>query len=277
MILPGMGVISDLIACFSRRNIFGYKFIAFSSLAIAFLGFLVWGHHMYTSGQSELSSVIFSFLTFMVAIPSAIKVFNWTTTMYKGSISLETPMLYAMAFIFLFAIGGLTGITLGALSVDIHLHDTYYVVAHFHYVMIGGAVIAFLGGIHFWWPKMFGRMYNNFWSVVAFVFVFVGFNLTFMTQFFLGSKGMPRRYHDYLPEFAQLNGFSSVGALIQGIGYTIILINMIVSLKRGKPAGPNPWGARTLEWEHTTSPPDEHNFDGVPAITHDPYDFRAPK
>ncbi len=275
MILPGMGIISDLIACFSRRSIFGYKFIAFSSLGIAFLGFLVWGHHMYTSGQSELSSVIFSFLTFMVAVPSAIKVFNWTTTMYKGSISLDTPMLYAMAFIFLFAIGGLTGITLGALSVDIHLHDTYFVVAHFHYTMIGGTVIAFLGGLHFWWPKMFGRMYNHLWSVIGFIFVFVGFNLTFISQFFAGTKGMPRRYHDYLPEFATMNGYSSVGALIQGIGFVIVAVNLIVSIRRGKISGPNPWGARTLDWEETTSPPDVFNFDGVPKVTHAPYDFKA--
>jgi cytochrome c oxidase subunit 1 len=272
MILPGMGIISELIATFSKREIFGYKFVAASSLAIALLGFLVWGHHMFLSGQSELSSAVFSFLTFFVAIPSAVKVFNWTATLYKGRIYLATPMLYALAFLFLFAIGGLTGIFLGALSVDIHLHDTYFVVAHFHYVMVGGTVIALLGGIHYWWPKMFGRMYSRFWSIVAFVMIFVGFNVTFFNQFLLGTHGMPRRYHDYLPEFGRLNGFSSVGAFILGFGFLIVAIYLIASLKRGKVIGQDPWGGSTLEWA-TTSPPHPHNFEDQPVVKSEPYKY----
>ena len=272
MILPGMGIISEVIAAFSKREIFGYRFVAASSLAIALLGFLVWGHHMFVSGQSELSSAVFSFLTFFVAIPSAVKVFNWTSTLYKGEITLGTPMLYALSFLFLFAIGGLTGIFLGALSVDVHLHDTYFVVAHFHYVMMGGTVIALLAGIHYWWPKMFGRMYSHFWSIVAWVMVFVGFNLTFFTQFILGTHGMPRRYADYLPQFQRLHGFSSIGAFILGFGLMIIAIYLIASLKYGKVVGKNPWGASTLEWE-TTSPPHPHNFEYQPTVNTGPYDF----
>ena len=272
MILPGMGIISEVIAAFSKREIFGYKFVAGSSLAIALLGFLVWGHHMFVSGQSELSSAVFSFLTFFVAIPSAVKVFNWTSTLYKGRIEMQTPMLYALSFLFLFAIGGLTGIFLGALSVDIHLHDTYFVVAHFHYVMMGGTVIALLAGIHYWWPKMFGRMYSKFWSLVAWVMVFVGFNLTFFTQFVLGTHGMPRRYADYLPQFERLHGFSSIGAFILGFGLMIIAIYLIASLKNGKVVGKNPWGGSTLEWE-TTSPPHPHNFEYQPTVVTGPYEF----
>ncbi len=276
MILPGMGIISELIAAFSKREIVGYKFVAGSSLAIALLGFLVWGHHMFTSGQSELASAIFSFLTFFVAIPSAIKVFNWTATLYKGRISLEVPMLYALGFLFLFAIGGLTGLFLGTLSVDIHLHDTYFIVAHFHYVMMGGTVIALIGGIHYWWPKMFGRMYSQFWGVVGFILVFVGFNVTFFSQFIMGSQGMPRRYWDYLPQFQRIHGISTVGAMILGTGLFIIAIYLIASLRRGTIVGPNPWGASTLEWE-TTSPPHPHNFENQPVVTGGPYDFNKPR
>jgi cytochrome c oxidase subunit 1 len=273
MILPGMGIMSELISAFSHRHIFGYKFVAFSSLAIALVSFLVWGHHMFTSGQSDVAVMIFSFLTFMVGIPSAIKVFNWLTTLYKGSISLETPMLYALAFLILFTIGGLTGITLGALSVVIHLHDTYFIVAHFHYVMVGGTVMAFVGGLHYWWPKMFGRMYNYWASVIAFLLVFVGFNMTFFTQFILGARGMPRRYFDYVDQFQHLHAFSSVGSMIMGVGFGIIAVYLTWSAFKGRPAGSNPWGALSLEWTHASSPPDKHNFEETPKITHGPYDY----
>ncbi|MBZ0265485.1 cytochrome c oxidase subunit I [bacterium] len=272
MILPGMGIISELISVFSRRKIFGYTTIAFSSLAIALVSFLVWGHHMFTSGQSELSTMIFSFLTFFVAIPSAVKVFNWTTTLYKGSIILTTPMLYAFSFLILFTIGGLTGIFLGALTVDVHLHDTYFVVAHFHYVMVGGTVMAFLGGLHFWWPKMFGVMYNKLWSKIAVILIFIGFNMTFMSQFIMGSQGMPRRYFTYMDQFQPLHGFSSVGAYIMGLGLFITMFYLLASFKSRRPAGANPWGALTLDWQ-TTSPPHPHNFESTPKITHGPYDF----
>jgi len=272
MILPGMGIISELISVFSRKKIFGYKAIAFSSLAIAFVSFLVWGHHMFTSGQSEIAATIFSFLTFLVGIPSGIKVFNWLATMYKGRISFDTPMLYGLSFLFLFTIGGLTGIFLGALAVDVHLHDTYFVVAHFHYVMMGGTVMAFLGGIHFWWPKMWGRMFSSFWSTVAWAIVFVGFNMTFFTQFILGSRGMPRRYYNYLDQYQPLHAFSSVGSLVLAVGFIIMGIYLVHSLFRGKPAGNNPWGALTFEWQSTSPPPTE-NFVKPPKLTHGPYDF----
>jgi len=272
MILPGMGIISELISVFSRRKIFGYKAIAFSSLAIAFISFLVWGHHMFVSGQSEIAATIFSFLTFLVGIPSGIKVFNWLATLYKGKIDFDTPMLYALAFLFLFTIGGLTGIFLGALATDVHLHDTYFVVAHFHYVMVGGTVMAFLGGIHFWWPKMWGKMYNKLWAVIAWALVFVGFNMTFFTQFILGSKGMPRRYYTYLDQFQPLHAFSSVGSWVMGLGFVIMAFYLFHSLYKGKPAGNNPWGALTFEWE-ATSPPPKENFAKVPELKHGPYDY----
>jgi cytochrome c oxidase subunit 1 len=272
MILPGMGIISELISHFSHRKIFGYKAVAFSSLGIAFVGFLVWGHHMFTSGQSEFAAVVFSFMTFMVAIPSGIKVFNWVTTLYRGSINLASPMLYALSFLILFSIGGLTGIFLGALPVDVHLHDTYFVVAHFHYVMMGGTLIAMLGGVHFWWPKMFGRRYNEFWAKTACVLIFVGFNMTFFTQFILGTKGMPRRYHNYLPMFQPLNDVSTAGAYILASGFVIMAAYLIQSLVKGKPAGNNPWGVLGFEWE-TTSPPPPENFDIQPIATHGPYDY----
>lgn len=272
MILPGMGIISELIAAMSHKKIFGYKPIAYSSLGIALISFLVWGHHMFTSGQSELAATIFSFLTFLVGIPSGIKVFNWMTTLYRGSIILAAPMLYTLSFLFLFTIGGLTGIFLGALSVDIHLHDTYFVVAHFHYVMMGGTVMAFLGGLHYWWPKIWGRMYSEFWAAVACLFVFVGFNMTFFTQFILGAKGMPRRYYSYLDQYQPLHAFSSAGAWVLGIGFIIMAIYLFRSLWYGRPAGNNPWGALTLEWT-IASPPPTHNFDSVPRILYGPYDY----
>ena len=272
MILPGMGIISELIATFSHRKIFGYKAIAYSSLGIALVSFLVWGHHMFTSGQSELAAMLFSFITFFVGIPSGIKIFNWLTTMYKGQISFQTPMLYAISFLILFTVGGLTGIFLGALAVDVHLHDTYFVVAHFHYVMMGGTVMALLGGIHYWWPKMFGRMYNELWAKIACLFVFVGFNMTFFTQFVMGSQGMPRRYYQYGEQFARMHGFSSLGAYVLGFGFLIMFVYLIASLFRGRRVGSNPWGSLTMEWE-TASPPIPHNFDTDKVLEHGPYDY----
>ncbi len=272
MILPAMGVISEVIAVFSNKKIFGYKAIAFSSLAIAFISFLVWGHHMFTSGQSEIAAMLFSFLTFLVGIPSGIKIFNWLATMYKGSISLGMPMIYAMAFLFLFTIGGLTGIFLGALALDVHLHDTYFVVAHFHYVMVGGTVMGFLAGIHYWFPKLFGRLYNRAWALWSFFLVFVGFNLTFFTQFILGTRGMPRRYYSYLDQFQPLHGFSSVGALIMGVGFLVMAIYLFYGIFKGPRASANPWGALSLEWS-VPSPPHSINFENTPTITHGPYDF----
>jgi cytochrome c oxidase subunit 1 len=273
MILPGMGIISEVISTFSRRHIFGYRFIAFSSIAIAVLGFLVWGHHMFVSGQSELSTMIFSFLTFFVAIPSAIKMFNWTATLYKGSIALDAPMIYALSFMFLFSIGGLTGIFLGALSVDVHLHDTYFVVAHFHYVMMGGTVMAFLAGLHYWWPKMTGRMYSERMARVGALFVFVGFNVTFLTQFVLGSKGMPRRYYDYLEQFQGLHQFSTFGSWILGAGFLIMAAYLVKSLRDGEAAPANPWGSLGLEWR-TPSPPPVENFDVLPTLDPGLYDYQ---
>lgn len=272
MILPGMGIISELISVFSHKKIFGYKAIAYSSLGIALVSFLVWGHHMFTSGQSELASIIFSFLTFFVGIPSGIKVFNWVATMYKGSISFQTPMLYALSFLFLFSIGGLTGIFLGALSVDIHLHDTYFVVAHFHYVMMGGTVMAFLGGLHYWWPKMWGRMFSNLWSKISVALIFVGFNVTFFTQFIMGSQGMPRRYHNYLDQYQPLHAFSTYGSYIMGLGFVIMAVYLIHAIFKGKPAGNNPWASLTHEWS-ISSPPPSHNFDVIPKSDNGPYDY----
>ncbi len=271
MILPAMGIISELISVFSRKHIFGYRFIAFSSIAIATIGFLVWGHHMFTSGQSNLANTIFSFLTFAVAIPSAIKVFNWTATMYKGSISLETPMVYALSFLFLFAIGGLTGLFLGALAVDVHLHDTYFVVAHFHYVMMGGTVIAFLGGLHYWWPKMFGRMYNEKLGRIAAILIFLGFNLTFFTQFVMGTKGMPRRYFNYPEQYTGYHQLSSLGSYIMGIGFFLVAYYLIKSLLNGPKAPANPWGGNSMEWK-CSSPPPHDNF-ATPPPADDPYDY----
>ncbi|MEW5702323.1 MAG: cytochrome c oxidase subunit I [Candidatus Zixiibacteriota bacterium] len=272
MILPGMGIISELISTFSRKTIFGYRFIAFSSVAIALLGFLVWGHHMFVSGQSELASMVFSALTFLVAIPSGIKIFNWLATMYKGQISFTTPMLYALSFLCTFTVGGLTGIFLGTLSVDVHLHDTYFVVAHFHYVMVGGTVMALLGGVHYWWPKMFGRMYSEFWGRIAAIIIFVGFNLTFFPQFVLGSQGMPRRYFDYIPEYHSLHATSTVGSWVMTIGFLIMAAYLIRSFSHGAIPGDNPWGSLSLEWT-TTSPPPTENFAVTPQITHGPYDY----
>ena len=271
MILPGMGIISELLAVHARKHIFGYRAIAFSSIGIAGVSFIVWGHHMFTA-LGELAAMLFSAMTFLVAIPTAIKVFNWIATLYKGSIVVNTPMLYALAFLFLFSIGGLTGLPLGALATDLHLHDSYFVVAHFHYVMMGGTVIAFIGGIHHWWPKMFGRMYNEKAGILGCVIVFVGFNITFFTQFILGTQGMPRRYADYVDEFQTMHVISTVGSWLIGLGFLIHLVNFIHSLLLGPKAPPNPWGGLTLEWE-AESPPLEHNFHSEPLVKHGPYDF----
>lgn len=272
MVLPTMAVISEIVPCFARKRIFGYSFIAFSSVAIAVLSFLVWGHHMFVSGQSLYAGLVFSFFSMLVAIPSAVKVFNWTATLYKGSISLETPMLYALGFIGLFTVGGLTGLFLATTAIDVHVHDTYFIVAHFHYIMVGGAVMGYLGGIHFWWPKMTGRMYPEMWGRVSAVIVFVGFNLTFFPQFLLGYLGMPRRYHVYAEEFQILNVMSSAGASILGLGYLIPLAYLLWSLKYGEIAGPNPWRATGLEWT-TPSPPPTFNFDQTPIVTEEAYAY----
>jgi cytochrome c oxidase subunit I len=272
MILPGFGVISEIITANSRKHIFGYKAVALSSVAIAVIGFLVWGHHLFVSGQSQFINVFFSFLTYAVAVPTAIKVFSWIATMYKGSITLTAPMWYALSFLFLFTIGGLTGLFLGAMSVDVHLHDTYFVVAHFHYVMMGGTIIAFIGGIHHWWPKMTGKMYNETIAKIACLLIFIGFNVTFFTQFLLGSQGMPRRYYTYIPQFEQLHFVSTVGSQILGFGLFVTLFCLIQSLMSGKKAPKNPWGALSMEWE-TESPPIEHNFHGQPICKHGPYDY----
>ena len=275
MILPGMGVMSELVTCFSRKKIFGYSFVGFSSMAIAVISFLVWGHHMFVTGQSIYAGLIFSVLSFLVAIPSAIKVFNWTTTLYKGSISYQAPMLYAMGFIGLFTMGGLTGLFLASLANDVHLNGTYFIVAHFHYIMVGGAVMAYLGGIHFWWPKITGRLYPDGWARFAALVIFVGFNLTFFPQFMLGYLGMPRRYAVYPAEFQVLNVMSSAGASILGVGYLIPLIYRVWSMRYGPVAGPNPWGAKGLEWE-TPSPPPTENFEEIPVVTEEAYDYANP-
>jgi cytochrome c oxidase subunit I len=276
MILPAMGVISELVTCFSRKRIFGYPFVACASLAIAFLGFLVWGHHMFVSSQSVYAGIIFSFLSMAVAIPSAVKVFNWTATLYKGSIAWDSPMLYALGFIGLFTIGGLTGLFLACLAVDVHVHDTYFVVAHFHYIMVGGAIMGYLGGLHFWWPKITGRMYPEALAKISGFVIFLGFNLTFFPQFVLGYLGMPRRYHAYPPEFQVLNVLSSAGASILGFGYLLPLCYFLWSLRYGALAPANPWGATGLEWE-TPSPPPTENFERTPVVTRDAYDYEHPE
>ncbi|MBP1648599.1 MAG: Cytochrome-c oxidase [Bacteroidetes bacterium] len=272
MILPSMGVISELVATFSRKAIFGYRFVAAASLAIAVYGFLVWGHHMFVSGQSVYASVVFSALSYLVAIPSAVKVFNWTATLYKGRVWLQTPLLYAFGFIGLFTIGGLTGLFLAALAVDVHVTDTYFVVAHFHYIMVGGAVMGYLGGIHYWWPKITGKLYPEGWAKFSAVVLFIGFNLTFFPQFIVGYLGMPRRYFAYPSEFQILNVLSTAGASILGVGYILPIIYLLWSLRYGKPAGPNPWGGTTLEW-NTSSPPITTNFEVTPRVTTPAYDY----
>ncbi|RMH40000.1 MAG: cytochrome c oxidase subunit I [Deltaproteobacteria bacterium] len=272
MILPAMGVVSEVVSVFSRKPIFGYRFIAMSSIAIAIIGFLVWGHHMFVSGQSKWASVIFSVLTLLVAIPSAIKVFNWLATMYRGSIRLDTPMVYVLSFLLLFGVGGLTGLFLGSLSTDVPLHDTYFVVAHFHFVMVGSVLSAFMAALHYWWPKMTGRLYDERIGRWTAVMVLLGFLLTFVPQFIMGAEGAPRRYATYPYEWELLSRLSTVGAFVLGSGMFASLINLLQSLRRGGRRAPaNPWGAATLEW-FTTSPPDPHNFHGLPPLT-GPYNF----
>jgi cytochrome c oxidase subunit 1 len=272
MVLPGFGVISELMAAFCRKPVFGYKVVAFASMAIALLSFVVWGHHMYATGQSLYQGLVFSVLSFLVGIPTGIKIFNWTFTMYKASVSWEAPMIYAMGFLGIFTLGGLTGLFLAAVGLDIHMHDTYFVVAHFHYVMVGGSVTAFLGGIHYWWPKMTGRLYNNWLAQIAALLVFIGFNVTFFPQFILGYMGMPRRYYAYAAEYQVLNVLSSAGASVLALAFLLPAIYLTYSLFKGAKAGNNPWGAKGLEWE-TTSPPPTLNFDKMPIVTEEVYNY----
>jgi cytochrome c oxidase subunit 1 len=276
MVLPAMGVISEIIPTFAKKPIFGYKAIAFSSLAIAFIGYLVWGHHMFTSGMSDFARFIFSLLTFLVAVPSGIKVFNWIATLYGGSIDLRVPLLYALSFIFLFSIGGLTGMFQGALSTDIHLHDTYFVVGHFHYTMFGGVGFAFFGALHYWFPKITGKMFNERFARVYWFIQFIGFNMLYFPMFILGYYGMPRRYYDYLPEYQSLHVLSTVGSWVLITGLVLMFYNLIRSIKNGRDAGADPWGGVTLEWS-IPSPPPAENFEKIPTIDHKPYDFNWKK
>ena len=272
MILPSMGVVTEIVPCFSRKRVFGYKFVAMASIMIAVVGFLVWAHHMFVAGISLYSALVFSLLSYLVAVPSAIKVFNWTATMYKGSITFSTPMLYAFGFIGLFTMGGLTGLFLAALGIDVHVTDTYFVIAHFHYIMVGGAVMGYLGGMHFWWPKISGRMYPEFWGKLAAMIVFIGFNLTFFPQFILGYLGMPRRYWQYPPQYQVLNVLSTAGSTILAVGYVLPMVYFLWSMRYGKVAEDNPWGAAGLEWM-TSSPPPTSNFEETPVVTWEAYDY----
>jgi cytochrome c oxidase subunit 1 len=274
MVLPGMGVISEIVPAFARKRLFGYRFVAYASIGLATITFFVWGHHMFVNGQSDYASVTFSFLSFAVAVPSAVKVYNWTATIHKGTLVLDTPMLYAMGYIGLFVIGGLTGLFLATLSIDEHVHDTYFVVAHFHYIMVGGTVLAFLGGLHYWWPKFTGRMYNEAWGRISAALMFLGFNVTFFPQFILGYLGMPRRYHVYPEAFQLMNVMSSVGATILGAAYLFPFIYLLYSLWFGRKAPDNPWEAKGLEWM-TTSPPPLHNFIKPPVVDFEAYDYAA--
>ena len=273
MILPGMAIMSEIVPTFCRKTIFGYRAIAYSSVSLALLSFVVWGHHMFVAGESDLANVVFSALTFLVAIPSGVKVFNWLSTMYKGNISFETPMMYALAFLILFSIGGLTGIYFAVLATDIHLTDTYFVVAHFHATMMGGTVMAFLGGVHYWWPKMTGRMYKEKWGQIGAVLVTIGFLVTFGSQFFMGGQGMPRRYFNYLPQFQMWHALSTYGSWILATGLFMNAINLLASLRKPADAPDNPWGGTTMEWQ-TSSPPITHNFEEQPVLEHEPYDYR---
>ncbi|MGD2075881.1 MAG: cytochrome c oxidase subunit I [Gammaproteobacteria bacterium] len=274
MVLPAMGVVSEVITCFARKPVFGYRMMVYSLLAIAVVGFVVWGHHMFVSGQSMYAGMVFSLLSFLVAVPSAIKVFNWTATLYRGSVSFEAPMLYALGFIGLFMMGGITGIWLAALAADVHLTDTYFVVAHFHYIMVGGSVMAYFAAIHFWWPKITGRLYSEAWARFAAILMFFGFNLTFFPQYLAGFLGMPRRYHSYPPEFEVLNVLSSAGASVLAVAYLLPVLYLYWSLRRGAAAGPDPWRASGLEWR-TASPPPQHNFDATPRVSGPPYAYTA--
>ena len=272
MILPAMGTISEIIPTFSRKSVFGYKAIVASTLAIAFVGWLVWGHHMFVAGMSGASLYAFSLLTFLVAIPSAIKVFNWVATMHKGSIHLQTPFYWAVSFIFVFLIGGLAGLVLGSLATNVHLHDTQFVVAHFHYIVFGGTGFAFLGALHYWFPKIYGKMYDTGWANIGWVIFFIGFNFLYGPMYYLGIKGMPRRYYDYLPEFHTANIISTIGSWVMISGFIIIVLNLFRSARKGSPAPANPWFGTTLEWT-VPSPPPLENFDTIPVVTKDPYEY----
>ena len=275
MILPAMGVVTEIITCFARRRVFGYSMMVYAVLAIAIIGFAVWGHHMFVSGQSVFANLVFSFLSFIVAVPSAIKVFNWTATLYRGQITFEAPMLYALGFVGLFTIGGLTGLFLASVPIDIQVTGTYFVVAHFHYVMVGGAVSAYFAGLHFWWPKITGRLYSEAWARFAAVLMFFGFNFTFFPQFILGYLGMPRRYHSYPPEFQPWNVMSSTGAVVLAAAYALPLFYLVWSCLYGKISPADPWHAKGLEWR-TSSPPPKHNFLRTPFVTEEPYDYHEP-
>src|SRR5512135_175757 len=279
MLLPAMGIISEVVPVFSRRSLYGYTAVALSALGIAILGYAVWGHHMFTSGMSDTARVIFSFLTFLVAVPSGVKVFNWISTLYKGSVKLDAPLIFALSFIFLFSVGGLTGLIIGPLAPNLHVHGTYFIVAHFHYVMFGGAGFAILSAIHYWFPKMFGRMYSQRAAKIGWLFLFIGFQFLYFTMFILGYKGMPRRYFDYPPEFRPLNIVSTVGSWILVTGLIIIFANLVRALFQGEKAERNPWGGKTLEWQ-IPSPPPAHNFDRIPvfpgqAHADRPFDFET--
>ncbi|HLR33509.1 MAG TPA: cytochrome c oxidase subunit I [Fodinibius sp.] len=275
MIVPGFGIVSEVITTFSKKHIFGYWAIALSSLAIAFISFLVWGHHMFVSGQSSLSSMVFSFLTFLVGIPTGIKMFNWAATLYKGSIKMQSPLLYVFGFFFLFLVGGITGIALGTIALNVHFHDTYYVVAHFHFVMVGGMVMAFLSGLHYWWPKITGRMFNETLAKIACGIIFLGFNVTFLPQFVMGSLGMPRRYYNYIDQFQVYHQISTIGSYLMGIGFVMVFCYLVKSIYTGEKASPNPWRSRGLEWQINSRPP-LHNFHHTPVIINGPYDYHKP-
>ena len=272
MILPAFGVVSEVITCFARRRVFGYSAMVYSMLAIAIIGFAVWGHHMFVSGQSAFANLVFSFLSFIVAVPSAIKVFNWTATLYRGQITFEAPMLYALGFVGLFLVGGLTGLFLASIPIDVQVTGTYFVIAHFHYVMVGGAVSAYFAGLHFWWPKITGRLYPESWARFAAFLMFFGFNFTFFPQFILGYLGMPRRYHVYPPEFQTWNVMSSTGAVVLAASYLMPFFYLAWSLVYGQASPANPWDATGLEWR-TTSPPPTHNFATTPVVDEEPYDY----
>ena len=276
MILPGMGIVSEVIPCFARKQLYGYKFVAFSSFGIAALGFFVWAHHMFVAGLSLYAALIFSSLSFLVAVPSAVKVFNWTATLYKSSITFEAPMLFALGFVGMFTFGGMAGLFLATLGMDMHVHDTYFVVAHFHFIMVGGMVMGYMAGLHYWWPKITGRMYSDWWSRIAAIILFIGFFMTFLPQFIAGYNGMPRRYHMYDPSFQVWNVMSTAGASILGIAYILPLCYLIPSLWFGKPAGRNPWHATGLEWQ-TPSPPPTENFEETPVVVRPPYEYHLEK